>query len=277
MKKTVFAIILSVILMGNVNAQNINKIELFIPERNASGTKTLNLKNQEALLGKATKYIATTYEYNVFGQITNIYEKEISENESDLIVNNPNIHVLSDGELHDLSKENPLKSNHYEYETNSKKIELIYGTRSGNVNFIQFKNSWKTSPSKRSHDILAVRFTNSVSASSYTVSGTQAAYAATTITYTESSSSDHMQKFLNGAGLSMNLYDNYNPAYELLNIESTSNFGTYVYATYQHATQNISLTNSKSYTMSSSGLGEVLNHTYASSYDGMQGVYSEKT
>ena len=60
----------------------------------------------------------------------------------------------------------------------------------------------------------------------------------------------------------------------MLNVKSDTSFGTYVYGTYQHATTNVSLATSKSYTISSSGLGGVLNHSYSSYYGGMQGVYN---
>ena len=127
MKKAIILFILLITITTNVNAQskNTNGIDINVPKEalNRDDANT-SLTNQERLLGYVSKYVATTYEYNLFGQIENVYEKEITEEESNLIVNNPNLHLLGDGVLHDLSKENNAKSNYRNYETNSKKLEL---------------------------------------------------------------------------------------------------------------------------------------------------------
>ena len=77
-----------------------------------------------------------------------------------------------------------------------------------------------------------------------------------------------------GVGISMNLVDSGSDYKLYLFIKGTSNPGT-TYGTYQHATSNISLNTSKSYTFTTSpnsGLGGVLNHNYPSYFDNMQGV-----
>ena len=277
----VFAVILCVFPYVIVKAQNmcsINGKDITIGVESNSNVDLTELDNQDIdiLLGYNSKLIADTYEYDIFGNLINVYEKEITEEELELLQSSSNYHVLEDGLIHDITLNSSPKSSHYHfYETTGKKIDISYYKNAANNYVIDLHNAWKINPTYRSHDIIAARWTTSKSTSDYTISGTQIAIGASTVNYTESLSSDHMKKYAYGAGISQNLYDNYAPSGNTFRAVSSTSFGTYVYGTYQHATQNISLANSKSYTISSSGLGGVLNHTYSSSYDGMDGIYSD--
>ena len=75
----------------------------------------------------------------------------------------------------------------------------------------------------------------------------------------------------------MNLHNDATDYIELeMMVYSPNYFGANIFGTYQHAnTSNTNLAASKSYSFGSSGLGGVLvfsNSTYASFYDGMNGV-----
>lgn len=86
-----------------------------------------------------------------------------------------------------------------------------------------------------------------------------------------------MVKKSNGLGISMNFVDSCTKPQMVLYIHSSGNFGT-VYGTYQHATRSVTLSQSKGYNFSSSGLGGVLdftNNTVEGYYDDMSGVQIE--
>ena len=155
----------------------------------------------------------------------------------------------------------------------------IYYVREGGKYAIHVSNTWKSNPKYHSFDILGARWDNFKQISNYSVSGTQTPLSGSSIEYNETSSGDHIKKFNYGSGLSQNLIDNVTPLINFMKIKSEdgSDFGTNVYGTYQHASKNISLTNSKSYTVDSTGLGGVIKHNYSKSYDGMQGVYTNPT
>ncbi len=57
----------------------------------------------------------------------------------------------------------------------------------------------------------------------------------------------NMKRTSYGIGQSMNLYDDGTDFHLYMNFQSDSNLGEYLYATYQHATTNVSLATSKSY------------------------------
>lgn len=258
----------------NLKSSKEGVIGVSVTQEQLDAVEELNKNNMDVLLGYNSKTIATTYDYDENGNVENVREKEITPEEEALIAKNPNVHILSDVKLHDVSKEILSRTIHNgQHETNSKKVEIYYYTQSGKY-VIQMCNTWKTNPNKHSFDIIAARWDNYKSTSDYTLEGYQHTLNGTQQDYTESSSSDHMKKFNYGGGLSQNLFDNIQPLINMLKVRANTNYGTYVYSTYQHATSNVSLAISKSYTISSSGLGGVINHSYSSYYDGMEGVYT---
>lgn len=255
----------------NLNPSEENTIGVSVTPEQLELAKDLD---GDILLGYNSKTIATTSVYDASSNVIDVYEKEVTPLEEKMIENN-NVHVFADGKLHDMSKELQTQSNYVRYETNSKKIEIMYYISGGNYR-IQMSNNWKTNPKVHSFDIIATRWDNYKSTSDYwlgnsyesTVNGNQQNYT---------DSSNNLKKFNLGVGLSQNLFDNVAPLTNMLNVLSSSSFGTYVYGSYQHANRNVSLETSKSYTISSSGLGGVINQSYPSYYDGMQGVYTDRT
>ena len=129
--------------------------------------------------------------------------------------------------------------------------------------FITTNASWKSNPKVRSYDVIGARFSGSslinvISTKVYSSSGTS--------TY-----SNYVNK-TNGFGCSVKLPTSSN--IQVIQKFNTNKSGR-VYASYQHAVSNISLANSKKYTISSVGMGGVFsfNNSVASYYDNTQGVY----
>lgn len=145
--------------------------------------------------------------------------------------------------------------------TSASKKLTIAKSCSSNCTII-VKCQWLKNPVVRSYDVIGAR-----------LSGTEVISSITT----KVTSNDGTEYFSNlktlssGFGVSVQL-----PTGNGISIEQkyvVSKGGT-VYASYQHAQSSISLTNSKSYTISSSGYGSVFNFYGASSgvYDQMGGV-----
>lgn len=258
---------------------NINEnIDLKISKKRLEMVKKMQLNDADVLIGYSKKSIATTVKYDNFDNVISVQEKEITEAEENLLENNKNVHILEDGQLHVVNSLVSAQANYVRYETNSKEVAIYY-VREGGKYAIHVSNTWKSNPKYHSFDILGARWDNFKQISNYSVSGTQTPLSGSSIEYNETSSGDHIKKFNYGSGLSQNLIDNVTPLINFMKIKSEdgSDFGTNVYGTYQHASKNISLTNSKSYTVDSTGLGGVIKHNYSKSYDGMQGVYTNPT
>ena len=170
------------------------------------------------------------------------------------------------------------------WETSSKRIaldfvcdELIaYATEK--CGFSMYVH-WNKLPSTRSYDILAFRWSEDFEMETY--SGTQDGHIDGIAQRTEYNQGGNNSKTAtNGVGISMNLYDDSTTLYLTADVDGILyNYAAInLYATYQHATSSLTLANSKSYTFSASGLGEVLyfsNSTIRNKYDNMQGIKLE--
>lgn len=163
------------------------------------------------------------------------------------------------------------------HETNSKRLKLEYYRYRDTANkyYIKVINTWLTTPSVQDYDVIAVRWTGTVS--SVKATGKQTARQGSlpqTTTYEDGNG--NMKKGTNGVGISMNMYNSSTDHEMTLEVELTSSNPGTVYGTYQHAKNTaVTLAISKSYSFSSSGLGGVLlfsSTTYANYYDKMQGV-----
>ena len=122
---------------------------------------------------------------------------------------------------------------------------------------------WKTSPKVRSYDVIGA-YLDGIS------------LKVAPQTYVENSSacstSSEIVESSNGFGVSIKLISN--GSNMVVTQYYTVSKGGSVYASYQHATSNITLANSKKYTISRSGYGGVFlfNSSVSSYYDGMGGV-----
>lgn len=129
--------------------------------------------------------------------------------------------------------------------------------------YISVTLTWKNNPTIRSYDVIGAYLEN-----------TELVNTPTTVVLNSGATvnSKEIKKTSTGFGVSIKL-----PTYGnslIVNQTYRVKKGGHVYASYQHAMKNISLTNSKNYTISKSGYGKVFNFsgTAVSTYDRMNGV-----
>lgn len=141
------------------------------------------------------------------------------------------------------------------------------------IKTITITNTWLSMPSVRSYDVIGFRNSTGNSIAINSVSEYQKADGQT-VTYGMGGS--NFKSTNQGCGISMNIVDsvssNLTNSISVTVINSSSTYTAY--GTYQHAQSNVTLEQSKNYSINASGLGGILN--FASSvkekYDGMQGV-----
>lgn len=162
------------------------------------------------------------------------------------------------------------------YETTYKNIQIIATKAGKNTYLILLDNVWLKSPYIKSYDVIAMR-TDDATVTEGTQEGTQAyIYTNGSVGFVNySNNGTNMVKASNGFGISMNLVDaakTYECTIEAT-VTATTEWAT-VYGSYQHAATNVTLAQSKSYTISHNGYGKVINFATAvqNDYDGMQGV-----
>lgn len=154
----------------------------------------------------------------------------------------------------------------------------VFLNDNGSHTFV-IQNSWKKIPTTKSFDVIALRWEGSVVETQSSTYGEQI-YKNTTsqvnppyITYQYNNGNYNYLD--NGVGLSQNLVNGDYYYVNQLEITAYCSGTINVYGTYQHAQNSLTLTESKSYTLNSSGLGNVLyysNSTIRNSYDNMQGI-----
>lgn len=163
------------------------------------------------------------------------------------------------------------------YETTYKNIQIAsIPLSSANTYSIDLTTLWLKSPYIKSYDVNALR-TDDATVIEGTQRGVQAyIYTNGNVGYVNySNNGTNMVKADNGFGISMNLVDDAN-TYQCTieaTVTATTEWAT-VYGSYQHAATNVTLAQSKSYTISHNGYGKVINFATAvqNDYDGMQGV-----
>jgi hypothetical protein len=165
-------------------------------------------------------------------------------------------------------------------ETTYKRLNVALTDYGNNLFDLYGSLTWKRVPACRSYDIFAFR-TNYMTYS--TVNGLQTYFVGNSysnISY--NSNSTGYNSDTDGAGFSMNLKDGTSiTKYEMslyceLSINNFNYSTAHVYTTYQHAQTDLTQAQSKSYTISAGGLGDVVyfsNTTIRNKYDGMAGVH----
>lgn len=161
--------------------------------------------------------------------------------------------------------------------TTSKKLTLSFvaGT---NVHTIVVATTWLVLPNTRSYDVIGI-LTSGFNVINGTQTGEQVYKLNGTYQYVNYSWNGTNTKTLsNGYGTSMNLVDNTSITYFQLVTEcevTASIAHPAVYASYQHATSNVTLAQSQNYTISSTGMGGVFSFGNPGYYiyDAMPGVY----
>ena len=125
---------------------------------------------------------------------------------------------------------------------------------------------WDAIPAVNSYDVIAIRRGSGVSTSNHNF---KQIYKSGGNYYTIYNG--NYQSFTNGYGYSALLHSGTDQEYVMTFKVSGSG---YVFGSYQHATSNVTLNQSKNYTLSSSGYGGVIlfDSSVASYYDAMYGV-----
>jgi len=216
--------------------------------------KSLNVTADD--INPVIKYIKSEYN-NLTGEVTNT---EITENE-----------------FNNAQFPKPTKS--MTVETVYKKMALTLTTITSGYADISLTNKWKLLPSTRSFDVLAMRFINlddingtQFGEQIYTINGSYNA-----VTYSWNGTNINRQS--NGFGISMNLIDSSSVTSFDMHITASLTIdgsNPIAYATYQHATSNVTLAQSKNYTLGAGGLGGVINfnNNIDNYYDGTTGLYA---
>lgn len=217
--------------------------------------KNININN----LVKSEKYYKTEIDH-LNNVVTNT---EVTENEFNNY--NPNIQTLSVSNF---------------VETQYKKLSLTLSDNHNGYGDIFVGLLWKMIPSTRAFDVIAVRYVGmtDVDGTQYgrQIWGTNGNY--TYVNYGWNGTNINRQD--NGFGISMNITNdstiNYLENYIGSAVEFTGNF-QWAGASYQHATSNTTLAQSKSYTLAEDGKNGVILFTgnIGSKYDNMPGVYCE--
>ena len=217
--------------------------------------KNININN----LVKSEKYYKTEIDH-LNNVVTNT---EVTENEFNNY--NPNIQTLSVSNF---------------VETQYKKLSLTLSDNHDGYGDIFVGLLWKMIPSTRSFDVIAVRYVGMTDVDGTQIGrqiwGTNGNY--TYVNYGWNGTNINRQD--NGFGISMNITNdstiNYLENYIGSAVEFTGNF-QWAGASYQHATSNTTLAQSKSYTLAEDGKNGVILFTgnIGSKYDNMPGVYCE--
>lgn len=217
--------------------------------------KKININN----LVKSEKYYKTVIDH-LNNVVTNT---EVTENEFNNY--NPNIQTLSVSNF---------------VETQYKKLSLTLSDNHDGYGDIFVGLLWKMIPSTRAFDVIAVRYVGmtDVDGTQYgrQIWGTNGNYS-----YVEYGwNGTNINRQDNGFGISMNITNdstiNYLENYIGSAVQFTGNF-QWAGASYQHATSNTTLAQSKSYTLAENGKNGVILFTgnIGEKYDNMPGVYCE--
>lgn len=160
-------------------------------------------------------------------------------------------------------EENPFTRG-VSYETASKRISLGKTCTSNTCTMIATLK-WLASPNVRSYDNMGARFTGSVSL--YDNDITTVVEAGSTSTYCT-----NYRILSNGFGCSFKLNSSASSFY-ISQVFQVSGSG-YVYSSYQHAIDSVSLTTAKKYNIALAGYGNVFDFygDAVGMYDGMSGV-----
>ena len=217
--------------------------------------KNININN----LVKSEKYYKTVIDH-LNNVVTNT---EVTENEFNNY--NPNVQTLSVSNF---------------VETQYKKLSLTLSDNHNGYGDIFVGLLWKMIPSTRSFDVIAVRYVGMTDVDGTQIGrqiwGTNGNY--TYVNYGWNGTNINRQD--NGFGISMNITNdstiNYLENYIGSAVEFTGNF-QWAGASYQHATSNTTLAQSKSYTLAENGKNGVILFTgnIGEKYDNMPGVYCE--
>ncbi len=268
-------------------ATSINAEETFYKNENNVEMNETQYNKLSTLFSEKKMSILTEEEFEKYKDanildVETIYEKQTYDENGNLVQSEPITEsqykaVKSDVQVNEEVDDQTRSSDTASYETSYKRLSASIVEISGQFSFSSTLD-WKRVPATRSYDVFAY-LTQNLSKTNFTGSQTYFTSAgSSTISYNTSSAG--YKSFSNGAGVSMNLKDGTNITDYILGISShmnktTTNAIGRVYVSYQHAKVNLTRAQSKSYSLSLSGLGNVVYYSDSAimnSYDGMSGV-----
>ncbi|MBE6158300.1 MAG: hypothetical protein E7159_00520 [Firmicutes bacterium] len=234
---------------------------------------TVNVKAEEntdrEVIEYVEEYIVTDTYYDKNGTVLYNEDRKVSKAEAEF--------VAYQREKLDLQNIASINSNigwDVIHETNSKMIGLTYYKFRGEnyYTYVEVRVHWYTVPNVKQYDVIGVRWDGN--ATLVDATGVQNASGDAKQSY--SFRGDNMVIKSNGVGITMNLFDNKKDFQLKMDVQLVPSSVSRVYASYQHCTtNNINLSQSKSYNFSNNGLGNVIDFTSSSirnKYDGMAGV-----
>lgn len=203
-------------------------------------------------------------QYDLYEELCEIYSKSyvefIDQDKFDLIKNND----ISKVEIIDNEENLFIVPYSTVFTTTYKRIRIVK-----NGSLITLQLTWLNLPATRSYDVMGIRFDGVSLSGTPTFSQTYMQDG----TY-KRNSTNYLQSFSNGFGTSFLL-----PSGTISDLTQSIDFfyngRGRIYGSYQHAQKSISLTNSKKYTISHTGYGNVIefDSNIKSYYDAMSGVY----
>ena len=259
-----FSILLGFVISTNVSAANLTDEE-YARLRNVFSDERISIMSDE----DAARYLSYDLEgtekvskyYKVTDTLNGTITTEVSKEEA-----------TSAAEA--ATTEDGIMTAATYYTTSYKNIEIMKTAIGDNGYFIYLVNDWLISPTIKSYDVMAMRVDDA------TVEGgsqreTQYYSGTTSGSVNYSYQGTNMVLSSNGFGISMNLVDaatGFTCTIEAI-VTATTEWAT-VYGSYQHAAINVTLAQSKSYTISHNGYGKVVNFATGiqNAYDGMKGV-----
>lgn len=221
----------------------------------------LNVSADEIYYTNANNVSMTEEQYNFFGAM---FWDGFQDNVTQSMFNKYLSHGTFNAEIEQVVYEDEPTRGYY-HETNAKKLVMSKACYNGFCD-MSVTLFWKGTPNVKSYDVIGALLYNGVSLATNSSVNTYLGYSGGTITY-------NSPQFVGGGfGQSVKLRTS------TTNMIISQSFdivgsGT-VYASYQHATQNITLATSKKYTVGFGGYGGVF-HFYGSAtnvFDQMGGV-----
>lgn len=249
-----------------MNQEKIGKLIAKLRKEKKLTQEQLNFVKNETNLTKTTetKYIKTDEFYDRTGNLIERVETELSEEEALNYEEEPTTYAWN-----------------VTHTTSMKKLYMQVVSGSASTKIVTLTNTWLSLPSVRSFDVIALRpETNSmtINVNSSSISGYQK-WDGNIINYNSGSDNTKISSSFTGRGgigISMNIVDDVSSTLEnSMTVYFLCGASTFTIAgTYQHATSTVTLAQSKNYSFSSSGLGEVLDFASSveSKYDNMRGV-----
>ncbi len=223
-----------------------------------------NLANAKVINGQEMELVASDTSYI---KTTNINGVSLHE-------------IITEEEYNNVDEVNNSLITPYNYaETNYKRLDIWVWDSGDDIYLGELELTWKIIPATRSFDVIAFRGQgmtvmedSQIGNQSYWVNDVRHI-----ISYAYNGT--NIQKRDLGYGISMNLVNgsdvNGYVLYTSCIFEKTASGTAYVYGSYQHATENVTLAESQNYNISGAGLGNVI-YFYGNTvtkYDNMPGVY----